>query len=82
MKEKVYEDCTKAAKTRSMIYYAKIHDNILWIDPGQNEREHSVNDIWSCIRGNLLGDRLRPFITAVLTGFIGKRASLTLPAPF
>jgi len=82
MKEKVYEDGTMAAKTPLMIYYAKMHNDILWISPWQNERQPTVNDFWSCIIGNLLGDRLRPFTNAVLAGFIGKSASLTLPAPF
>jgi len=82
MKEKVYEDGTKAAKTLLMIYYAKINDNILWICPWQNERQRSFYNFWSCIVGNLLGDRLRPFINTVLAGFIGNRASLTLTAPF
>jgi len=82
MKEKVYEDGTKAAKTPSIIYYAKINDNILWISPLQNERQRSVDNFWSSIIGSLLGDRLRPFINAVLAGFISTRASLTLPAPF
>jgi len=72
MKEKVYEDGTKAAKTPLMIYYAKINDNKLWICPWQNERQRSINDCWSCIIRNLLGDRLRPFINGVLAGFIGK----------
>ena len=82
MKEKVYEDGTMAAKTPLMIYYIKVNGNILWICPWQNERQLSGNNFWSCIIGNLLGDRLRPFINAVLAGFIGKRASLTLRAPF
>jgi len=44
MKEKVYEDSTKAAKTPLMIYYSKINDTISWICPWQNERQQSVND--------------------------------------
>jgi len=68
MKEKVYEDGTKAAKTPLMIYYVKINDNILWIHLWQNERQQTVNDWWSCIIGKLLGERLRPFINAVLAG--------------
>jgi len=82
MKKKVYEDGTKAAKTPLMIYYAKINDNILWICPWQNEHPCSVNHFWSYIIGNLLGDQLRPFINAVLAGFIGRRPSLTLAARF
>jgi len=81
MKEKVYEDSIKAAKTPLMIYYAKINDNILWIRPWQNKRQWSINDFWSCIVGNLLGNQLRPFINGVLAGFISKRASLMLPTP-
>ena len=80
MKEKVYEDGTKAAKTPLMIYYAKTNDNILWIPQWQNERQRSVNDLWSCIIGNLLGQQLRPFIDAVMAGFIGKEgASHSMP---
>jgi len=82
MKEKVYEDGTKATKTPLMIYYAKINDHVLWIHLWQNECQRSVNDFWSCIIGNLLGNWLSPFINAVLAGSIGKRMSLTLPAPF
>ena len=82
MKEKVYEDSTKAAKTPLMIYYAKINDTILWVLPWQNERQQRVNNFWSYIMGSLLGERLGPFINAVLPGLIGIRASLTLPVPF
>ena len=82
MREKVCEDSTKAAKTPLTIDYAKINDNILWIRPWQNERQRRVNNFWSCIIGNPDGNRLRPFIKGVSAGFIGKRASLTLPAPF
>ena len=39
MTEKVYEDGTQAAKTTLMIYYGKTNANILWIRPGQNERQ-------------------------------------------
>jgi hypothetical protein len=55
MKEKVYEDGTKAAKIATMLYYAKLNDNILSICPGQIEHQRSVNDFWSCIIGNLSG---------------------------
>ena len=82
MKEKVYEDGTKAAKTPLVIYYAKINDNILWISPWQNECQRSINDFWSCIIGHRLGEQLRPFRNAVFAGFIGKSARLTRPAPF
>ena len=82
MKEKVHEDGTKAAITPLMINQAKLHDSILWICQYQNECQQSVNDFWSCIIGNLHDDWLRLFINVVLVGFIGKRVSLTLPAPF
>jgi len=72
MKEKVHEDDRKAAKTPSMIYYARLNDNRLWIHPWQYERQRSIKDFWSCILGNLHGDLLWPFITEVLAGFIGK----------
>jgi len=73
MKEKGYEDGTKAAK---------INDNMLWIPPWQNERQRSAKDCWSCIFGYLPGDWLRPLINAVVAGFIRKRASFMLCAPF
>jgi len=82
MKEKVHEDGTKAAKTPLMIYQTKLNDTILWIRPGQNERQQSVYEFWSCIIGNLRGDLLWPFIYVVLTGFLGKRESDRLPTPF
>ena len=82
MKEKVYEDGTKAAKIPLMIYYGKINHDILWIGPWRNERQLSINEFWSCIIGNLLGERLRQLINAVLAGFIGKTASLMLRAKF
>jgi len=82
MKEKVHEDGTKAAKTPLMIYYAKINGNILWIRPWQNERQQSVNTVWSCIIATLCGDWLQPFINAILAGFIGKSDIHTLPASF
>ena len=72
MKEKVHEHGTKAAKTPVMIYRAKIIDSISWIHPGQNDRQWSINDFWSCIIGNLHGNWLRPFRNAVLAGYIGK----------
>jgi len=65
-----------------MIYYVKLNDNILLILPWQNERQRSVNDFWSCINGNLLGDWLRPFINWVVASFIYKKVSPTLPARF
>jgi len=69
MKEKVHEDGTKAAKTPSMISWAKLYDTILWIGPWQNEWQQSVNNVWSCMIGNLHGNRLQPFINVVLAAF-------------
>jgi len=80
--ETVHEDGTKAAKTPLMIYSAKLHYNILSICQWQNEGQRSVNNFWSRIIGTLCGDRLRPFINAVLAGLTGKRQSHNLPAPF
>jgi len=82
MKEKVHEDGTKAAKPPSMIHYAKLNQNILWICPWQNEGQQSINEFWSCILGNLSGNLLRPFIHELLAGFIAKGESDTLPTPF
>jgi len=82
MKEKVYEDGTKAAKIPLMIYYTKINDNILWIRAWQNEVQWTVNDFWCCIIGSLLGYRLRPFMNAALARYKGNRASITLHASF
>jgi len=82
MKEKVHEDGTMAAKTPLMIYQVKLNDSMLWIRAWQNEHQRSVNNFCSCIIGNLHRDWLRPFINVVLAGIIGKRATLTLPAPF
>jgi len=81
-KEKAHEDSTKAAKTPSMIYYAKLNYNIVWMHQWQDERQWTVNDSWSCIIGNLHSDRLRPFINVVLPSFSGTRESHMLPAPF
>jgi len=44
----------------------------------ENERQQSVNDFWSCIMGNLGGDRLHIVINWLLTAFIGKSESETL----
>jgi len=46
----------------------------------QNERQLSVNDCWSCILGQLGGDRLQTVINGVLATFIGKKETETLPA--
>jgi len=45
MKEKVHEDDRKAAITASVIYYAKLNDNILWIHALLNEGQRSVSDL-------------------------------------
>jgi hypothetical protein len=47
----------------------------------ENERQRSINDSWSCILGNLLGERLQIVINEVLAFFIGKTDSEKLPAP-
>jgi hypothetical protein len=47
----------------------------------ENERQQSVNDFWSCILGNLRGERLQIVINEVLASFIGKTDSEKLPAP-
>jgi len=72
MKEKVYEDGTKAAKTPLMIYYAKIYDNILWIRARQNERQQfavlhhwysawrSAETIHQCSIGWLYSQKSKP----------------------
>jgi len=64
-----------------MIDYAESNDCILWIHPWQNECQRSVNNSWSCILGNLVGDRFQIVINEVLAAFIGKRECKTLPAP-
>jgi hypothetical protein len=82
MNEKVYEDGTKTAKTPIILYYAKSKNSILWIRPWQTEDQCRVNDCWHCMMGNLSGDWFRPFINEELAGFIEKRESDMLPAPF
>ena len=82
MKEKVHEEGTKAAKTPSMIYWAKLNDNILWTHPWQNACQQRVDDFLSCIIGNLRGNLLQPSINTVLASFLAKRESHTIPAPF
>jgi len=47
----------------------------------QNESQWSVNNSWSCILGNLGGDRLQIVINEVLAAIIRKRESEMLPAP-
>jgi len=81
IKKKVNENGRKAAKTMLMMDYAKSNDCVFWILPWQNERQWSINDSWSCILGNLGGDRFQIVINEVLAPFIGKRGSETLPAP-
>jgi hypothetical protein len=82
MKEKAHEDNTMVAKTPLMQYYAKISKNILWIRPWQNDHQLSVNDLLTCIMGNLSGDWLQPVIDEVLAGNIEKTEIVRLPAPF
>jgi len=82
MKQKVHEDGTKGAKTPSMIDYAKLNDNMVWIHKWQNEHQQSINNFCSCIIGNLHGHWLSPFINAVLAHFIRKTESHTLTAQF
>ena len=81
MKENVYEDSTKAAKTPLMIYYAKINDNILWIRPWQNECQQSVNVFWSCKSGKSKAIWSFLYIIKVLDAFIEKIDNHTLCAP-
>jgi hypothetical protein len=64
-----------------MMDYAKSTDCILWIHLWQKERQRSLNDSWSCIVGNLRGDRLRIVISQVLAAFIDKIKSEVLSAP-
>jgi len=47
----------------------------------ENERQRSINDFCSGIMGNLGGNRLHIVINWLLTTFIGKSESETLPAP-
>jgi hypothetical protein len=47
----------------------------------ENECQWSVNDCWSCIMGKLGGNRLHIVINWLLTAFIGKSESETIPAP-
>jgi len=47
----------------------------------ENEHQRIVNDSWSCILGNLGGDRLQKVINKVLATFIAKTESGMLPAP-
>jgi hypothetical protein len=82
MKEKLHEDGIKAAKTPSMIYCAKLKDNILWIHTWQNKHQRSVNNFRCCINGNFSGDWFSPFLNEISAGFIGKREWHTLSARF
>jgi len=78
---KVNENASKAANSTLMMDYAKSNDCKLWIPSWQNERQRSINDSWSCVLGNLMGDWLQIVINAVFDAFIGKRDSETLPTP-
>jgi len=79
--EKVNVNVREAAKSTWMIDYTKSNDSMIWIHPWHNESQRSVNDSWSCILGNLWGDRLYIVINEVLAAFIGKRDSKVLSAP-
>ena len=81
IKRKVNKNARMAAKSMGMIDYTKSDNCIRWIHPCQKERQRSVNDSWSCILGNLGGDRLQIVINEVLAAVIGKRESQTLPGP-
>jgi len=45
-----------------------------------NKCQRSINDSWSHILGNLVGDRLHIVINELLAAFIGQRESEMLPA--
>jgi len=47
----------------------------------ENECQTSVNDFWSYILGNLIGNGLQTSISQVLAAFRGKNNNDTLPAP-
>ena len=80
MKETVYVDRTKAARTPLMISYSKINHNIWWIRPWQNERQRCVNTFWSCESGKSKVIWSLLYIIKVLADFIGKRDNDTLCA--
>ena len=80
IQKKVDENTRKAARTMWIMDYTKSNDCILWIHLWQNEHQHSVNDSWLYILGNLGDDRLQIVINIVLVAFIGKRESEMLPA--
>jgi len=48
----------------------------------QNERQHSVNNLWFCKYGNYTVIWSLLFITDVLAASIGKRVRSTVTAPF
>jgi len=79
--EKVNVNVRKAAKSTWMIDCTKANDCMMWIHPWQNERQWSINYSWSCILGNLWGDRLHIVINEVMAAFIGERDSKELTAP-
>ena len=82
IKEKVNGNTRKAAKTMSMIDYAKSHDCILRIRPLQNECQQSVNNFRSGMSGNskLIWSWL--YRIEVLAVFISKTASDPVTALF
>jgi len=47
----------------------------------QNEYQWTVSDCWSCILGNLVGERWQTVVNEIFTAFTGKRESDTPPAP-
>jgi len=81
IKKKVNENARKAAKTMWMMDCAKLIDHVLYIQPGQNERQRSINDCWSSVLGNHTSNRLYLVIKVFLLAFIGKTDCNTLPAP-
>jgi len=81
IKKNVNNNARKGAKSTGMIDYVKSNDSMMWIHPWQNERQRSVNDSWSCILGNLGGDRLRIVINELFAAILDKRDGKILPAP-
>jgi hypothetical protein len=81
IKKKVKENARKAAKSTSMMDSAKPNDYILWIHLWQKEHQWSINDSWSCIMGNPVGDTLQIVINTVLSALIDKGECETLHAP-
>ena len=74
IKEKVYENDRKAAKTPLSIYYAKWNDRTLQICLWQIECQQSLNNFWPCKWGNWNVIWSVSFIIKVLVAFMGKNA--------